>query len=157
MFGPIYQIGFGSVFNGSLTITGNLTVSGNFNFGDASTDNFLCYGVAKFSNGTGLLPSITFINDPDTGLYLAGVNILGVVAGGALKAQLSALAFSPGVNDGTSLGLATVSWSDLYLASGSVINWANGDITLTHSTNNLSFVGAHKISITGASQSAVTA
>jgi hypothetical protein len=33
-------------------------------------------------------------------------------------------------------------WSDLFLASGGVINWNNGDVTATHSANLLAFAGA---------------
>jgi hypothetical protein len=33
-------------------------------------------------------------------------------------------------------------WSDLFLASGGVINWNNGDVTATHSANTLAFAGA---------------
>jgi hypothetical protein len=48
----------------------------------------------------------------------------------------------PDENDGAAIGSATVSWSDLFLASGAVINFNNGDVTLTHSSNTLAFGGA---------------
>lgn len=48
----------------------------------------------------------------------------------------------PDANDGAAIGSATVSWSDLFLASGGVINWNNGDVTITHSSNTLTFGGA---------------
>ncbi len=41
--------------------------------------------------------------------------------------------FYPFSNDLMALGAGTVSWSDLFLASGGVINWNNGNVTLTHS------------------------
>lgn len=41
---------------------------------------------------------------------------------------------SPASNDGGALGTATLSFSDLFLASGAVINFANGNAVLTHST-----------------------
>jgi hypothetical protein len=47
----------------------------------------------------------------------------------------------PNANDGAALGSATKSWSDLFLASGAVINFNNGDITLTHTANALTFNG----------------
>lgn len=40
--------------------------------------------------------------------------------------------FSPVSNDNASLGTATISWSDLFLADGGVINWGNGGDTITH-------------------------
>jgi hypothetical protein len=47
----------------------------------------------------------------------------------------------PSANDGEALGTSSVSWSDLFLASGGVLNWNNGDITLTHSADTLTFAG----------------
>lgn len=41
---------------------------------------------------------------------------------------------SPAASDGAALGSATLQWSDLFLATGGVINWGNGNVTLTHST-----------------------
>jgi hypothetical protein len=49
---------------------------------------------------------------------------------------------TPIANDGASLGTASLSFSDLFLASGGVINWNNGDVTATHSANTLTFGGA---------------
>ncbi len=47
----------------------------------------------------------------------------------------------PSTNDGAALGSATVSWADLFLASGGVINFNNGDVTITHSANSLAVAG----------------
>lgn len=49
---------------------------------------------------------------------------------------------SPTTTDTVALGTTTLMWSDLFLASGGVVNWNNGDVTLTHSTNTLTFGGA---------------
>lgn len=43
-------------------------------------------------------------------------------------------ALTPTANDAAALGSASLSWSDLFLASGAVINFNNGNATLTHST-----------------------
>jgi hypothetical protein len=48
----------------------------------------------------------------------------------------------PSANDGVALGAPTVSFSDLYLATGGVVSFNNGDVTLTHSSNQLAFAGA---------------
>lgn len=47
----------------------------------------------------------------------------------------------PQATDGAALGSATVMWSDLFLASGAVINFNNGDVTITHAANALTFAG----------------
>ena len=49
---------------------------------------------------------------------------------------------TPASNDGAALGSAAQSFSDLFLASGSVINWSNGDVVVTHSANTMTFTGA---------------
>ena len=54
---------------------------------------------------------------------------------------LSANVLTPGTSDGTALGTGSLMWSDLFLASGSVINFNNGDVTLTHSANTLTAAG----------------
>lgn len=46
---------------------------------------------------------------------------------------------TPASNDNSALGTATVSWADLFLASGAVINFNNGNATITHSSGLLTF------------------
>lgn len=59
------------------------------------------------------------------------------------RMSLSSAALYPGSNDGLALGvLNTGEWSDLRLASGAVVSWANADVTLTHSSNALVWDGA---------------
>lgn len=48
----------------------------------------------------------------------------------------------PAVNDTGALGTTALSWADLFLASGGVINWNAGDVTITPSANLLAFAGA---------------
>lgn len=48
----------------------------------------------------------------------------------------------PATNDVGALGTATLSWADLFLASGAVINFNNGNYTLTHSAALLTTSGA---------------
>lgn len=49
---------------------------------------------------------------------------------------------TPATNDAAALGTGALSFSDLFLASGAVVNWNNGDVLLTHSANALAFTGA---------------
>lgn len=66
-----------------------------------------------------------------------------VAAGGITALGLSTSAPAlPATNDGAALGSSALSWSDIYLASGGVINWNAGDVTVTHSSNVLTFGGA---------------
>lgn len=53
-----------------------------------------------------------------------------------------ALGIAPATSDGAALGSITKQWSDAFLATGGVINWNNGDVTITHSANALAFAGA---------------
>jgi hypothetical protein len=48
----------------------------------------------------------------------------------------------PGFNNGGVLGSTALQWSDLFLAEGGVINWDNGDATLTQSGNTVTLAGA---------------
>jgi len=50
--------------------------------------------------------------------------------------------FRPITNDVGSLGTTSTSWADLFLATGGVINWNAGDVTITHSADTLAFGGA---------------
>ena len=51
--------------------------------------------------------------------------------------------FRPITSDGAALGGGSNMWSDLFLASGAVINFNNGDVTMTHSSNLLTIGGGH--------------
>jgi hypothetical protein len=51
-------------------------------------------------------------------------------------------ALIPAANDGASLGISGTAFSDLFLASGAVINFVASDVTVTHASNALTFAGA---------------
>lgn len=48
---------------------------------------------------------------------------------------------TPQANDGAALGTTSLQFSDLFLAEGGVINFDNGDLTLTQSGNTLTLAG----------------
>lgn len=60
---------------------------------------------------------------------------------------------TPAANDAAALGTTALMWSDLFLASGSVINWNNGDLLLTHSSNQIVLTGGN-FSVSGNTVSA---
>lgn len=74
-------------------------------------------------------------------LAFNGVTSLGLQVGGTEEVTLSATSLSPTTNDGSALGTTALGWADLHLATGGVINFANGEVTLTEATNSLSIGG----------------
>lgn len=64
-------------------------------------------------------------------------------------------ALLPGTSDSIALGSATKMWSDLFLGDLAVINFNNGDVTLTHGSNVLTLaggdlaLGANNLTMTG--------
>lgn len=84
------------------------------------------------------------------GLYSAGT--------GAPEMELTLTALSPSTTDGTALGTTALMWSDLFLASGAVINFNNGDVTITHASDAITVAGGDLLVTTAgtASTSVVT-
>lgn len=54
---------------------------------------------------------------------------------------------TPGTSDQGTLGTTSLMWSDLFLASGGVINWNNGNMTLTHAAGSLTFAGGNVLGL----------
>lgn len=108
------------------------------------------------STAAGSTSSVAYAqtNDNNTGMYFPATDQWGLVAGGTatltgtatkLTAAVAvdfAGAAAPASDDGAALGSTSQMWSDLFLASGAVINFNNGDVTVTHSANTLAFAGA---------------
>ena len=68
---------------------------------------------------------------------------------GANELQLNSAEFFPYTSDGLSLGNTGRMWSDLFLASGAVINFDNGNVTLTHSSGKLTLADSDQICFGG--------
>lgn len=90
--------------------------------------------------GNSFVPNSSTI--PTNGLYLPAANTLGWAINSAAEVQLTSAALSPAVSDGNALGTTALMWSDLFLASGGVINWNNGNVTLTHTAETLTMTTA---------------
>jgi len=120
----------------SLNRTGTALASGN---------NILEL-VSSGANGTNAITvtglSVSVANTNAT----SGTNIgAAFSASGATTANYSAQftgAIVPGANDGSAIGTTTRQFSDLFLAEGGVINWDNGDATLTQVGNSVTLDGA---------------
>ncbi|MGO4560963.1 hypothetical protein [Rhizobiales bacterium 3FA27D7] len=92
--------------------------------------------------------SITNINPVSPGT-IDNMVIGGTTARAGTFTSLSASGgITPVSNNGGSLGSTTLQWSGLFLASGAAINFANGNVTVTHSNNLLTISKA--FTVTGA-------
>jgi hypothetical protein len=121
--------------NAVVNLTGAMTSAQNVIVPDANKlyliKNSTTGGFAvtvKTSAGTG----VTVPAGTARWVYADGTNVVDGMSG----------PWSPSSNDAQALGISGTAWSDLFLASGGVINWVAGDVTITHSTNALAFAGA---------------
>jgi hypothetical protein len=60
----------------------------------------------------------------------------------AKELRLDGTSLAPSTSDGNALGTLALMWSDLFLASGGVMNWDNGGVTITENLDTLQFAGA---------------
>ena len=80
--------------------------------------------------------------DDQTKIDFADANTINFHANNAKEMVLVENSLTPGTSDGTALGTTSLMWSDIFLASGGVMNFNNGNVTLTHSADTLTVVGA---------------
>ena len=80
--------------------------------------------------------------------YIQKSTDLKIVAAADVEINAGGSNVKPSADDGAALGLSGTAFSDLFLASGGVVNWNEGDMTLTHSTNAIT-VGGGKLVVTG--------
>lgn len=111
-----------------------------FVFGDA-TCNALDIGLFNgLTNGT-----IAAMNDACTGgTYFSHNGTDGTMntSTGDLLLNIAGANLAPSANDGAALGISGTAWSDLFGATGFVLDLGAGDVTATHSANTLAFAGA---------------
>jgi hypothetical protein len=129
---------YGFSFNGSVgTVSGINIIASSY----GGTGN----GFTKFTGPTTAEKTFTLpdanaiIARTDAGQTFTGVNIF--------TSPTFTTSIVPTINDGTTIGTTTLQFSDLFLASGATINYANGDTTLTHSTGILT-LGTGTLKIT---------
>jgi len=95
-----------------------------------------------------LITDIKIGEDDETKIDFADSNTINFHANNSKEMVLVENALTPGTSDGIALGTTSLMWSDLFLASGGVMNFNNGNVTITHtngtgltinSTNKLMF------------------
>ena len=79
--------------------------------------------------------------DADTSITADTDDTIHIKIAGSDELTLTATAIAPSTSDGQALGTSSLMFSDLFLASGSVLNFNNGDVTLTHASNLLTLDG----------------
>ena len=72
---------------------------------------------------------------------LVGGTNLDFQIAGTSEMELTATILAPSTSDGLALGSTSLMWGDLFLASGGVANFNNGDMLITHSSNTLTVSG----------------
>lgn len=78
---------------------------------------------------------------PTNGMYLPSANTLGWAVNTTAKLSLDATALFPATDGDLALGTAANGFSSVSFASGAVVRFDSGDMTLTHSTNLLTLAG----------------
>jgi hypothetical protein len=116
--GPTIDLFRNSASPANSDILGQINFSGKDNA--AGTTNFAAIDC-----------SITDITDTSEDGRL---NFRTMVAGTLTNQIKLDTVLSPVANDGVALGTTSLGWSDLHLADGGVINWANSSARITHSS-----------------------
>lgn len=84
---------------------------------------------------------IAFDHDATDGTINVASGNLKLALSGTDVLTLTTTALAPTVTDVGALGTTALMWADLFLAVGGVINFDNGDVTLTHAANGLTIAG----------------
>lgn len=97
-------------------------------------------GTIATTRGPGTLTFLTATDAAPSVLTAA------LTLGAGQTATFGAAIFPPST-DGAAIGSASVMWSDLFLADGGVINFNNGNVTLTHAAGDLTVAGATTVKL----------
>lgn len=146
-FGENYLYGEGHILKSSTdNTTGQYLVLWNQSATPAANDvvAYIDFQGADSGAGANDYARIKGIIVDPTATSEDGKLVFNVITAGtnADELELTGSALYPTTNDGLALGDTTHQYSDLFLAEGGVINWDNGDATLTQSGNDLTLAGA---------------
>jgi len=88
-----------------------------------------------------LATDIKIGEDDETKIDFEDDNKINFYANNNKEVELAENSLSPGSSDGTALGTTSLMWSDLFLANGGVINFNNGNASITHAAGRLTVSG----------------
>jgi len=99
-------------------------------------DRVIGIAIGNLTNGAGANDTaLSFGNNWDFDIDASGS--LEIAIAGGMEILVTGSNFQPASNDGNALGSGTNKWADLFLADGGVMNFNNGNYTLTHSAGQL--------------------
>ena len=81
--------------------------------------------------------------DDDTSIRASADDVITFEAAGADQVAIADGTLTPSTDDDIALGTTALQFSDLFLAEGGVINWDNGDVTLTQTADQLALAGGY--------------
>jgi len=121
-----------------------LLLRGNNSTRAANDEIYVSMSMEDSTGGETEFARITAVGTTVTALSEAGRIDFAVMTAGTLadELQLTGTALAPSTNDGLALGVTTLGYADLFLATGAVINWNNGEVTITETdANTLTIAG----------------
>lgn len=123
------------VANGSSITTGGITTAGtqrgyHLQGAGVGAGTLIGFNISNITGGAGTEQAINIGNGWDSDIN--AVSSLEIAISSGLEIAISSSSTSPTTSDGNALGSGGNMWSDLFLADGGVVNFANGNYTLTH-------------------------
>ena len=105
----------------------------------AWSDLFLGSGAVIEWSSAASTPDVTLTHSANTLTIAGGALVAEAITGTTITVNTNLV---PDANDGAGLGISGTAFSDLFLATGGVIDWLAGAVTITHSANTLTIAGS---------------
>jgi hypothetical protein len=104
----------------------------------ANDEGYIVFRLSDSAGNQDNFAALRWVGTTVTSASEAGRLDFGVIVSGTLsyEVRLDGTSFAPVANDGNALGTTSLGWGDLHLATGGVINWANGEVTITETDAN---------------------
>ena len=129
---------------GSIDSSGNLQIDGTFLTGDVTSSGNTATMAAVQTNITTITNTALKIGrDADNLIEFNSDNIIDFRIGSNDKIRLGMNQLRPSQDNVMNLGFGTIAFANLFLGSGATINFNNGDVVLTHSSDLLTLTGGN--------------